>query len=177
MTETRLGKAWEEQYAAGMSSKEARAFKRGWDAAINMLADHFDTPGLVGFGYKSVTVYNSREEYEAGKPRAKDLTVWMRDQLSDAPMVGSSVIETESSEIILDELTPRQAFVLIAAWQAEQARVRNEGEKLVSEAEQNAHVRDERIEAAVVRGIPREQVERFVYSGPIVLDDSKGEVK
>lgn len=31
---TKLGDAWAEQYQAGMSSKQARAFKRGWEAAM-----------------------------------------------------------------------------------------------------------------------------------------------
>ncbi len=109
MGETRVGEAWGEQYSAGMSSKEAAAFKRGWDAAINMFADHFDTPRIVWFGSTGVTVFDNVEHAEEGLPRPKDLTVWMREQLSTNVMLpeGRSVfpkVDPDVDDVVLREI-------------------------------------------------------------------------
>ena len=69
------------KYSAGMSSKEAKAFKRGWAAAINTVADHLDKEYIVWTSAGKVTVYDSQEEMFTGRVQAQDLTKWMRTQI------------------------------------------------------------------------------------------------
>lgn len=63
------------------------------------------------------------------------------------------------------EVSPAQASKMLDAYWHEQRRIRHEAEPWPSQAERDARKRDSAIDEAVERGVPREQVMRFVRSG------------
>lgn len=70
------------------------------------------------------------------------------------------------------ELTPTQAWSLIFAWQAEQNRQRHTDEPWPTQAARDVETRQWRINEAVKKGVPLNQAEHFVFSGPMPKGDA-----
>lgn len=60
---------------------------------IVAIAAHFDSPGIVWHGHGGVTVYDSTEHSDAGMPRPKDISEWLRARAAElraAPQTGDN---------------------------------------------------------------------------------------